>query len=182
MDANTTAAEEGKGGRDGGGGVVARYGDNGRDVGQGDDDATERDEEGTTDAAEEGCSGSDGGGGDVARLGDDGDAAEEGSSGSDGGGGVVARLGDDGRDVGRGGEDKTTQDDDKNTDAAAEGSSGCANNNGRRGGRERGRARVRPDPGGPTSPGGLWGLGSWEPGHAPGQWYSGGRAVAGVVA
>ena len=79
MDANTTATEEGSSGRDGGGGVVARYGDDGQDVGQGDKDATERDDEGTTDAAEEGCSGSDGGVGDVARLGDDGDAAEEGS-------------------------------------------------------------------------------------------------------
>ena len=31
---------------------------------------------------------------------------------------------------------------------------------------ERRRVRVRPDPGGLTSLGGLWGLGSREPGHA----------------
>ena len=76
MDANATAAAEGSSGHDGGGGVVARYGDDGQDVGRGDNDATERDDEGTTDAAEEGCSGSNGGGGDVARLGDDSDVAE----------------------------------------------------------------------------------------------------------
>ena len=119
--------EEGSSGRDGGGGVVACYGDDGRKVGRGDDDTPVRTDEDNTDAAEEGSRGFDVGGGDVARLGDDGDAAEEGRSGSDGGGGVVACFGDDGRDVGRGDDNETTRNNDNKTDAAAEGSSGRAN-------------------------------------------------------
>ena len=50
------------------------------------------------------------------------------------------------------------------------------------GGGERRRARVRPYPGGLTSPGSLRGLGSRESGHASGRRRRRGRAVAGVVA
>ena len=59
---------------DGGGGVVARFGDDGRDVGRGDDndDGTYRNNKVTTDAAEEGSSDRDRGGGVVARYGDNG--------------------------------------------------------------------------------------------------------------
>ena len=66
-----------------GGGVLARFGDNGRDVGGGDNNETKRNDKDTT------------------------DAAEEGSSGRNGGGGVVARFGDDGQDVGRGDNNET---------------------------------------------------------------------------
>ena len=50
------------------------------------------------------------------------------------------------------------------------------------GGGKRRRARVRLDPGGLTSLGGLRGLGSREPRHASGRRCRGGRDVAGVVA
>ena len=179
---NPSTAAEGRDSRhDGGGGVVASYEDDGRDVGRSDDAATTQVAKKNPVATREGGGGSDGGGGEATRPQDDGDAAEEGGGGRDSGRGVGDHLRDDGRDVGRDGEDGETRDhDDDETDAAAEGNSGRAG--GQRGGREQGRARVRPDPGGLTSPGGIRRLGSWEPGHTPGRGDFGGRAMADGVA
>ena len=92
-------AAEGTGTRSGhhsarGGGVVARFEDDGRDVGQGDVDGTAGFRDATT------------------------TAAEEGNSSRDGGGGVIARYEDNGRDVGRGDDDATTQDGEGNPVAA----------------------------------------------------------------
>ena len=80
----------------GGGGVVARFEDDGRDVGRGDNDGTAGFRDATT------------------------TAVEEGNSSRDGGGGVVARYEDNGRDVGQGDDDATAQDAEDSTVAAGE--------------------------------------------------------------
>ena len=187
----TDTAKAGRGGRqDGGGGVVARSTDVGRDVRRRDDAEATAVGPDHKIAKGEGDGESAGGRRGPSRPRDGGDAEEaEGSGGTGEGGRDATKRRDDGRDVATADvdgkrtdddDDAGDDDDDDEPDGTEEGREGSADR--RRRGGAGGCARVLPDPGGLTSPGGLRGLGSPEPGHTPRRRNRGGRALARVVA